>query len=205
MIFALVLIVSYLLGSITTGDIVARIRKVNLRGQGSGNVGATNVFRVMGATSGIIVLVADALKGVVAVLLGYLVPEIPGLAPEAFTGLFAVIGHSWPIYTGFKGGKGVATGLGVVIALTPAVLPVVAGVWLLVFFIFGYVSLASVLAAFAYPVTVWFLYSNGGYLLTALVISVLIIFRHKDNIKRLLRGEENRILYKNRDKRGALK
>ncbi|HEX3046302.1 MAG TPA: glycerol-3-phosphate acyltransferase, partial [Bacillota bacterium] len=113
------IILSYLIGSITFGDIVARIKKVDLRSQGSGSVGATNVFRVIGKGWGAAVLVGDALKGVVAVWLGSLIGKIHGFDPAIITGIMAIIGHSWPVFMKFKGGKGVATSLGVVVALVP--------------------------------------------------------------------------------------
>lgn len=194
-----VIILSYLIGSITFGDIVARIKKVDLRGQGSGNVGATNVFRTIGKGWGAVVLIGDALKGALAVWLGSLIGPVQGFDPGIITGIAAIIGHSWPVFTGFKGGKGVATSLGVVVALVPSGSLVTIGVWLVVFFGFGYVSLASIFAALALPVTVVLFYSQDLYrILLSLIIGILVIYRHRANMKRLLGGNENRILYQNR-------
>ncbi len=195
----LVLLLSYLIGSIMSGDLVARIKKVDLRSRGSGNVGATNVFRTMGTSYGIIVLVADALKGVIAVLLGVWVNTYFGYSSELpiCSGILAIMGHNWPIYAKFKGGKGIATSLGVIIALSPQSLLVALPVWLLAFFISGYVSVGSILAAIAYPVSVFIFYPNQLYLqIFALVAGGLAVYRHRVNIQRLLHGEENRILYK---------
>lgn len=193
-----ILIASYLIGSITTGDVVARIKKVNLRDHGSGNVGATNAFRTMGSTSGIIVLLGDTLKGVIAVLLGNLIGKIPGLGIDLniFSGVCAIIGHNWPIFAGFKGGKGIAVTLGVVIAMTPNILIVLGPVWVIVFVSFGYVSLASLAAAFLYPFSVYFFYPADIYkILFAILIAIMAIYRHKTNIVRLIKGEEHKILY----------
>lgn len=194
-----VVILSYLIGSITFGDIVARIKKVDLRSQGSGSVGATNVFRVIGKGWGAVVLIGDALKGVLAVWLGSLIGKVQGFDPAIITGIMAIIGHSWPVFTRFKGGKGVATSLGVAVALVPSSSLVTLGVWLVVFFAGGYVSLASIFAALAFPVTVYLYYSQDGYrIVLSLIIAILVIYRHRANIKRLLAGNENRILYQNR-------
>jgi glycerol-3-phosphate acyltransferase PlsY len=196
---ALILLVSYFLGTLTSGDIVAKFKKVDLRSQGSGNIGATNVFRVMGSFYGALVLISDCLKGVIAVLLGNLLGNWHGFDPSILTGTLAIIGHNWPIHARFKGGKGIATSLGVMIALTPYSLLVALPVWIAFFVISGYVSLASVMAALSYPISVFFLYTNDPYKLAfATIIGVLAIYRHHGNIGRLFRGEENRILYKKR-------
>jgi len=194
-----VIVLSIVIGSILTGDIVARLKRINLRSQGSGNVGATNVFRSMGSLYGAIVLVGDALKGVIAVLLGRCFGEAFGIDLAVLSGLAVIIGHNWSIFAGFKGGKGIATSLGVIIALTPMSLLIVLPVWLLFFFVSGYVSLASIGAAVAYPISVFTFYSGNYYKCAlALLLGILAIYRHRENIKRLLKGCENRILYKNR-------
>lgn len=193
-----VLIASYLIGSVTTGDVVARIKKVNLRGHGSGNVGATNAFRAMGSTSGIIVLAGDTLKGIIAVLLGNLIGKIPGVGMDLniLAGICAIIGHNWPIFAGFKGGKGIAVTLGVAIAMTPNILIVLVPVWVIVFVGFGYVSFASLVTAFVYPFAVYLFYSTDIYkLLFAFFVAIMAIYRHKANIIRLIKGEEHKILY----------
>ncbi len=194
----LISLASYLIGSITTGDVIARIKKVNLRGQGSGNVGATNVYRTMGSTSGIIVLVGDTLKGVIAVVLGNIIGKVHGFDINIVTGVLAIIGHNWPVFARFKGGKGVAVTLGVAIAMTPATLFVLAPVWVAVFICFGYVSLASLATVFCYPFAVYGFYQNEIFIykfIFAIVVAVMIIYRHRTNIIRLVKGEEHKILY----------
>ncbi len=201
----LVLVLSYLIGSITTGDIVAYFKKIDLRGQGSGSIGATNVYRAMGWFYAAVVLAGDALKGIIAVLLGSrLVGVIGGFDFAILAGVAAIVGHNWPIYTGFRGGKGIATSLGVIIALTTKSLLIVLLVWIISFVAFGFVSLASVLAAITYPISVYLNYSGDYYkLLISLVIAILAIYRHKPNLQRLFQGKEHRILYNK--KKGAQK
>lgn len=192
-----VLSISYLIGSITTGDIVAHLKRVDLRGQGSGSIGATNVFRAMGWFYASIVLIGDALKGVIAVLLGNkLIGVIGGFDFAILSGIAAIVGHNWPIFTGFRGGKGIATSLGVIIALTTKSLPIVSVVWVISFVISGFVSLASVLAVLFYPISVYLNYGKDYYkIIFALVIAILAVYRHKPNLKRLFQGKENRFLY----------
>lgn len=201
----LVLLLSYLIGSITFGDIVAYFKKIDLRGQGSGSIGATNVFRAMGWFYAALVLAGDALKGIIAVYLGRkLIGAIGGFDFAILSGIAAIIGHNWPIYTRFRGGKGIATSLGVIIGLTAKSLLMVLVVWIITFVAAGFVSLASVLAAIAYPIAVYLKYSGDYYkLIFAISIAFLAIYRHKSNLKRLFQGKENRILY-NR-KKGAEK
>lgn len=199
-----VIVVSIVIGSILTGDIVARLKRINLRNEGSGNVGATNAFRSMGSLYGAIVLLGDVLKGIVAVLIGRYFGEAFGIDLAALSGLMVIVGHNWSIFAGFKGGKGIATSLGVIIALTPLSLLVVLPAWLIFFFGFGYVSLASIVAAIAYPVSVIFFYAGNYYKCgLSLLLAILAIYRHRGNISRLIHGCENRILYK--DKRSAEK
>lgn len=192
----------YLIGSILTGAVVARIKKVNLRNQGSGNIGATNAFRSMGWLFGAIVLLGDAFKGMIAVWLGRRLGTVYGIDLSVLGGVLVIVGHNWSVWAGFRGGKGIATTLGVIIGLTPLTLLIVLPVWLGVFFLSGYVSLASIIAALGYPVATLFLYSGeADKLILAVALGVLAIYRHRSNMVRLLHGEEHRILYKN--KRGA--
>lgn len=201
----LVLLLSYLIGSITTGDIVAYFKKIDLRGQGSGSIGATNVFRAMGWFYAAVVLAGDTLKGIIAVYLGSkLIGVVGGFDFAILSGIAAIVGHNWPIYTRFRGGKGIATSLGVIIGLTAKSLMMVLIVWIITFIASGFVSLASVLAAIAYPIAVYFIYSGDFYKLAfAISIAILAIYRHKSNLQRLIKGKENRILYNK--KKGAEK
>lgn len=194
-----ILVLSYLVGSITTGDVVAYFKKVDLRGQGSGSVGATNVLRTIGSFYAAIVLAGDALKGIIAVLLGSLIGKISGFDYAILTGIAAIIGHNWPVYTRFRGGKGIATSLGVIIGLTSKSLLIVLPIWIISFVASGFVSLASILAALSYPISVHFSYDGDYYKLGfSLAIAVLAVYRHKSNLQRLFQGKENRILYNKR-------
>jgi acyl phosphate:glycerol-3-phosphate acyltransferase len=194
-----ILIGSYLIGSIVTSDIVTHFKKTDLRSQGSGNVGATNAFRVMGSFYGAIVLVGDALKGILAVLIGRWLNPFPNFDMAILASILVIVGHNWPIFAKFKGGKGMATSLGVIIALTPYSLLIIIPSWLAIFFISGYVSLASIIVAIAYPIAVFLFYPSNVYkLLFAIIIAILALYRHKSNFGRLFRGEEHRILYQNR-------
>ena len=196
-------IVCYLIGSITTGDVVARIKRVNLRSHGSGNVGATNAFRTMGTASGAIVLIGDTLKGVIAVLLGNQI-KLQGFDFGILTGILAIIGHNWPVFAGFKGGKGMAVSLGVVIALTPIILVILIPVWVVVFVCFGFVSLASLVTVVFYtPVIYLFFPAQIDLIIFALLVSIMAIYRHKSNITRLIKGEEHRILYQTKKERNS--
>jgi acyl phosphate:glycerol-3-phosphate acyltransferase len=196
---ALAIAASYLLGAIPFGLIVARLHGIDIRAVGSGNIGATNVFRAVGRAWGIFTLLCDALKGLVPVmLLARLAgPDAPAWLPLA-CGCMAIAGHNWPIYIGFKGGKGVATAAGALIGIAPAPL----GIGLLSFaacFAFSrYVSLGSVAAAVAIPVSAWLLVAPDDPRLTPTVLTilgVLIVVKHRTNIKRLIAGTEHRIAF----------
>jgi len=199
----LAIILAYLLGSIPTAYIFGKILKgIDIRRHGSGNVGATNVFRTVGKVSGIIVLVIDFLKGFIAVTLlpFYLqkfLPEPIASYPfniVIFLGAAAVCGHIWTVFLGFKGGKGVATMAGVVAGLSAAVLFSCLGVWILVFAIWRYVSLASIVVAVILPI---FAIASGGdlyFLIFCAIFSIIGIYRHRENIKRLIQGTEKKLL-----------
>lgn len=203
--FLIVLAVAgYLLGSIPTGYLVGRSRGIDVRQHGSGNIGATNVFRTVGKGPGIFVFVCDALKGIAAVRLGMwwsgrFPPDVLHFLPEAGAGMIAsiacILGHNFPVWLRFKGGKGVATSLGVVIGLVPFAAAICMGVWVSVLFAFRYVSLASIMATIAVPVTIA-LTARGPdrnpLLIFMSLAAILIILRHRSNIRRLLNGTENR-------------
>ena len=199
------IILSYLIGSIPTAYIFGRIVKgVDIRKHGSGNVGATNAFRVLGAGFGITVLLLDALKGLVCVvgLADYILSRGLALNPlmlRVVLGLTAVAGHSWTVFLNFKGGKGMAATLGVLVGLSikfpilMIILLVEIALWLAVFLSSRIVSLASVISAIVFPIF-FIIFRQSPYLvLMSLILSLLIVFRHKSNIFRLLRGEESRI------------
>jgi glycerol-3-phosphate acyltransferase PlsY len=193
---------AFLLGSIPTGYLVARAKGVDIRRHGSGNIGATNVFRTLGKPLGILVFFIDALKGFSAV---WLASHFGQTCP--WTGIVAAVaaiaGHNYTPWLGFKGGKGIATSAGVLLALMPWAVLIIAAVWFTVFKISRYVSLASICAAAALPVSVGALWyagcgGNGPLLGFALVISALAIWRHRSNIERLRAGTESRFERKNK-------
>lgn len=195
-------LLSYLLGSIPTGYLVAKAKGVDIRSVGSGNIGATNVFRILGKGAGIFVLTADALKGALAVLV--VAPVIWGEPPchchdhelvqaQGFAGISAILGHNYTCWLKFKGGKGVATTAGVFAALAPSAFGIALATWLVVFAVSRYVSLASIVAAAALPLAVW-LMGNGALLIgVSTALGALAIYKHKANLQRLLAGTESRI------------
>lgn len=205
-------LVGYLLGSIPTGYVVARAKGVDIRSAGSGNIGATNVFRILGTPAGILVLLVDAAKGWIAVLIGMRMIW-PWIAPDVATGtaewlgvaagVAAVLGHNYTFWLGFKGGKGIATSAGVLAGLVPLALLVALGVWIAVVVLSRYVSLASILGAFVLPFAVWFWrYSTLMITITAL-LAAMAIYKHKSNIQRLLKGTENKVGKKKKPATGS--
>jgi glycerol-3-phosphate acyltransferase PlsY len=204
---AAVFLSSYLLGSVPWGLIVARARGIDIRQHGSGNIGATNVLRIVGKPWGITVFVLDALKGFVAVRLAILLAERTAGAAEyvEFYAILAaaacVIGHSFPIWLGFRGGKGVATSAGALAGVVPIAAVTIFVVWLVVFQTTRYVSLASIVAALALPITValliWLHMTKGMVLLYfTSAMTALVVWRHRSNISRILSGTEQRFTRK---------
>ncbi|MFL6595243.1 MAG: glycerol-3-phosphate 1-O-acyltransferase PlsY [Chthoniobacterales bacterium] len=199
--------ISYFLGSIPWGLLVARCKGVDIRKHGSGNIGATNVLRVIGKPWGITVFVLDALKGFVAVRIAIALtlqsPVARGYV-EFFAILAAaacVVGHSFPVWLRFKGGKGVATSAGALFGIVPIAAVSIFCVWLIVFEITRYVSLASILAALALPIAVgvlvWLHLTHGFVLLYfCSAMTALVVWRHRSNISRLLSGREERFVKK---------
>lgn len=196
-------LVAYLLGSIPTGYLVARSRGVDIRTVGSGNIGATNVFRILGKPAGIFVLVVDALKGFVScywvgpfvyrLLVGSLESTSATHEFLEITGAVAILGHNYTCWLRFKGGKGIATSAGVVLALLPSALAVSLAVWLLVLALTRYVSVASIAGAFVLPFAAWFFGRSTRMIVVGAVIGALAIYKHRSNIQRLLNGTENRV------------
>lgn len=184
----IVIVVSYLIGSIPFGYLIGRLKGIDIRKCGSGNIGTTNSWRVLGPFYGILVLIGDVFKGVLAVWLGSLVSGVAGL--EVFAGLSAIIGHSWPIFLKFKGGKVVATGAGVVLALSYPTLVTILLVWAIVLLLFRYVSLSSICAAVLLPIYFYLWEGNILYALFGALAAFLVVYKHLPNIKRLLAGNE---------------
>jgi glycerol-3-phosphate acyltransferase PlsY len=199
-------IVSYLIGSIPTAYIFGRLLKgIDIRTQGSGNIGATNALRVLGKGPGITVLVLDILKGMLPVLIigGYVLRRT-GFAPELALipiGVGAICGHIWTVFLNFNGGKGVATTLGALIGLAfsvpglNAVLGLVVLTWLAVFLVSRVVSLASIIAALALPALMFVFHQSTALLCTGGVLTAFTLYRHKGNVKRLLEGKEKKLSF----------
>lgn len=191
---------AYLIGAIPSGIVLTRMAGIaDIRRQGSGNVGATNVYRVAGKRLGVVTLILDILKGVVPLLaLRYLIEigTIPrtgaGVSLLALAGLILFVGHCYPVYLGFKGGKGVATALGVFLVLAPPALIAPLVVFVLVLWRWRYVSLASISAALTMPFAVLGFSYPWSTVGVTFVIAAGVIYRHKDNIVRLRQGTENR-------------
>ena len=207
LIFATVALLAYLLGSIPSGYIAGRIGGIDVRKVGSGNVGATNVTRVLGKRFGYPVFVVDFGKGLAAVAVGMMVAKNAQSTPQfvdlcgALAAIFSVIGHSYPIWLGFKGGKGVATTLGSLFGLHWISAAVVCVVWIVAFQLTRYVSLASIAAAIALPVTVatmLFLKQLQTPILLYFTVFLagIIVLRHRSNLSRLLKGTEPRFARK---------
>lgn len=217
MIFLLLIVVAYLLGSVPFGLLAARLHGINLRKVGSGNIGATNVIRALGRKWGAFCFVLDVLKGFVPMIAVPLL-GLTGTDPSArqligwlAVGVATILGHIFPIYLGFKGGKGVATSLGVVLGLWPYLtLCGIAAfvIWLIAVIIWRYVSLASILAAGAFPVILlitiliqknWTFQNLWPLFLVAIPMPILVILRHRANIQRIRTGTESKIGRKSKD------
>ena len=190
---ALLVLASYLLGAVPTSYIAGRLaRGIDLREHGSGNLGATNVFRVLGWRTAAPVFLVDIFKGW---LPAYLFPRLDGSAGWEWAlvyGAAAIVGHVFSVFVGFRGGKGVATGAGVFLALAPAAVLVALVVWLGVLLALRIVSLASILAASVLPLLVFLTRGAGPVLWLSLGLAAFVVFAHRANIRRLLRGEEHR-------------
>ena len=186
----LLLISAYLLGSVPTGLLLARALGVNIRETGSGNIGATNVYRTMGRKVGILTLIGDCLKGLIPVLVAKWL-GLPDLWIAAI-GLAAFLGHVYTIFLRFKGGKGVATALGVFLGTSPLSVLIAVVVFALVLYKWRYVSLASIVAAALIPVIVWLVGCKPELAVMSLAIAAVVIFRHRENIARLRAGTESK-------------
>lgn len=186
-------IVAYLFGAIPFGLLVAKSKGVDIRSQGSGNIGATNVLRVIGKGWGVFTLVLDALKGFIP---AFYFPMLAKLDPEwgVLFGLAAIMGHSFPVYLKFKGGKGVATSAGMLLGVAPLAVGIGIGVWIVCMVVWRYVSLASLAAAATIAVAVWIVEDKGLIVNSALTaLGVMVIWLHRANMKRLLNGTESRM------------
>lgn len=185
-------VVSYLIGAIPFGLIIGRLAGRDVRLEGSKNIGATNVSRVLGKKLGLLTLVCDALKGFLPMLLAaHWLPE--SASKEIIvcvSGIMGVVGHMFPIYLGFRGGKGVATGLGVFLFLSPAAIAISLVAFVVSVFLSGFVSVGSLLASGLIPLWLYVLGESQLTIITAAIVALLIWLKHSANIKRLVQGSE---------------
>lgn len=213
---ATIIILSYLVGSIPTSIIITKIAKgIDIREHGSGNAGGTNVMRVLGWKQGLLVIILDALKGAFAVVviarLHYGGLPFQNVSPfddftlvQIIAGISAVVGHIWTVFAGFRGGKGIATALGMLIMIVTVDMLVAVGIFVLVVMISRYVSLGSILAAASVPLTLIFrenilhdnIQSYNTLLPFVVAVSLLVIFTHRKNVIRLLNGTESKLSFK---------
>ena len=183
---------AYLMGSIPTSYLVGRLHGIDLREHGSGNLGGTNAYRVMGLGAGVPVVVVDVAKGFVP---AYFFPSWDGSAVGDLAllyGLAAIAGHVWSVFMHFRGGKGVATGAGVLVALAPTSALIGLLVWIGVVSITRYVSVASISAATLVPLSAWLTDEAASTVLFCAAIAIFVWWTHRDNLRKLSRGQENR-------------
>ena len=191
----LVLLVSYLLGSFPSGYLYAKnLKGIDLRYVGSGSTGATNVLRNIGKWPALIVFILDVLKGFIAVKIAYLL--LSDNIFQVLAGLFAIIGHIWPIWLKGKGGKAVATGLGMFIALSWQVGLASFGTFLIIVSVTKIVSLSSITAALLLPVYMWGYIGtfNHSFTIFSFIVAIIVIWKHRSNLSRILKGEEPKII-----------
>ena len=195
--YAVVAVAGYLLGNISMGIIISSRYHMDIREHGSGNAGTTNVLRTLGWLPSALTLLGDALKSFSACKLGKLQAGEPGLL---LGGIMAVVGHNWPVFNGFRGGKGMAASLGMLFALSWPLALVMLGLEILVAGLTGYVSVASLVTSVAFPIAIVILYHSDPqfwmYFVYSVILASLTIFSHRSNIQRLTRGKENRLNFK---------
>lgn len=188
--YALLILLGYLIGTIPCSYLSAKaFGKIDVRQHGSGNAGATNVLRTVGKKAALLALIGDVLKGVIPAIIGQLVLGMDGAVICAVS---AVIGHCYPIFLGFKGGKGVATAGGMIIGTNPLV---AIGLLTYIFIVVKktkYVSLASITGAIIYPIIFWFLYDSMIVRIGSIFLGLLLVYKHRSNIQRLMAGEESK-------------
>lgn len=220
LLLAIIVILSYLIGSIPNSILISKaVSGIDIRNHGSGNAGGTNVMRVLGWKYGLVVIFLDALKGAIAVViisrLFYGPLPFENVSPfddftlvQIIAGVSAVIGHIWTVFAGFKGGKGIATALGMLLTLITIDMLIAVGIFALVVLISRYVSLGSIIAAISVPSTLFirenlFHVDIPGYstLLPFIIgVSVLVIFTHRKNLARLINGSENKVSFRKKTK-----
>jgi acyl phosphate:glycerol-3-phosphate acyltransferase len=206
----LLIILAYLIGSIPTAVWVSKyFFDIDIRDYGSGNSGATNTYRVLGAKWGTVVMIVDMIKAIVAVKLAFFLPysfesDIYMVNMQLGLGLAAVLGHIFPIWADFRGGKGVATLFGMVLGIQPNVAFCCVGIFILVLYLTRWVSLSSILASIAFPVFILVIFNEPEklYRVFAITVAMLVLLTHQKNIGRLIKGSENKVpILKHRDRR----
>ncbi len=203
----IVILTGYILGSLPFSFWLGRLKGVDLRNIGSGNIGATNLARALGARWGLLAFLLDMGKGFIAVFLaGYIstfftdnIVSVTLL--QIIGGIASIIGHNWSIWLKFKGGKGVATSAGVFFGLAPIPLLLALAMWLVVFALFRYVSLASIISSISLPLYMWYKKVDSSIIIFGCIVCILIIIRHRPNIIRLIKGKENRFSNRPKTKR----
>ncbi|MEF2620503.1 MAG: glycerol-3-phosphate 1-O-acyltransferase PlsY [Clostridia bacterium] len=203
--YIVVAILSYLIGSINFSIIISKkVAGFDVREKGSGNAGTTNMLRTVGKKAALITLVCDILKGVISILLALLIGKIAKEANNSIlvqiAGILVIIGHTFPIFFKFKGGKGVATAVGVLLTTNWQIGLICLIFGLVLIALTRMVSLGSITAAILFPILILFIKSNyiveGNYFIYSLIIAVMVVFNHRENVKRLLSGTENKLSFK---------
>ncbi len=185
----LLIFLAYFIGNFSTSYLLAKLfAKIDIREYGSGNAGSTNILRTLGKKAAVLTLIGDLMKGVLAVLLG---KTFGGPTVALLCGIAVVVGHNWPVFLRFKGGKGIATTIGVVLVIKPLIAIICISIGIAILIKFKYVSLASVIATTILPLTI--LIYGFNYFLFGLILALLAIYKHRENIKRLLTGDERKI------------
>lgn len=197
---AILIVAAYLIGSIPTAVWVSKwFFGIDIREHGSGNAGATNTFRILGSKAGTGVMLVDMLKGFIAVKLAFFAPfnihSEQSVNLQIFLGLFAVLGHIFPIWAEFRGGKGIATLFGMILSIQPQVALSMVGVFMFMLYITRYVSLSSITASIAFPLMIFFIFREPelSYKIFAIATACLVVLTHHKNINRLLNGSESKV------------
>ena len=205
----LIAVISYLLGSLNFGVILSKfVKKDDVREKGSGNAGTTNMMRSYGKIFGILTIIGDIAKVIIAIEIAFrilpadelkkifdLLNTNPQICLKSFAGLFAVIGHIFPCFFGFKGGKGVATSGGMVIFVNWKIALILFTVFVINLFTTKYVSLGSIIMAVLYPIMMWFFYKDLLLVVISCIFTLIVIIAHRENIKKLINGTENKISF----------
>ena len=203
--YIIVALVAYLIGSVSFSVIISKkMAGFDVREKGSGNAGATNMLRSVGTKAAVLTLLCDALKGVVAIIFAIIVGAIAKNSDKALlvqiAGILVVIGHTFPVFFNFKGGKGVATSLGVLLITNWQIGLICLVFALILMALTRFVSLGSIAAAILFPVLTVFIHENylvpGNYVIFAIIMAILVVFNHRSNVKRLLEGKENKLSFK---------